>query len=132
MQRRDIEDLGNWSQLVLAREEESRRAFVGRDIERLTELWSDELLVNSPINRIHNKQQVLDLLRAGKIAHSAFDAHIEAVERRHDVVIVMGSESIVNAPGDAVITRRFTNVWRPEGGSWRLFLRHANIVSERK
>jgi ketosteroid isomerase-like protein len=132
VQRRNFEDLGDWSQQVLAREEESRRAFVARDIERLTEVWSDELLVNSPINRIHNKQQVLDLPRAGTIAHSSFDAEIEAVERRHDAVIVMGSESIVNAPGSAVITRRFTNVWRREGGSWRLFLRHANIVPERK
>ena len=132
MQRRDIEDRGNWSQEVIALEEQSRRAFVARDIERLSQLWSDGLLVNSPINRIHNKQQVLDLLRAGTIAHSSFDAQIEAVERRDDVVIIMGSESIVNTPGSAAITRRFTNVWRLEHGSWRLFARHANIVSEHK
>jgi len=115
-------------QAVAACEDESRRAFVARDCERLSELWSNQLLVNSPINRVHNKQQVLDLLRAGTIAHSSFDAAIEAIEELGDLVVVMGQESIVNVPGSLVVTRRFTNVWRQERGTWQLLVRHANIV----
>jgi ketosteroid isomerase-like protein len=115
---------------MTAREEEQRRAFVARDIERLDGMWSDDLLVNSPINRVHRKRLVLDLLRAGTIAHVSFDAQIDAVERQRDLVIVMGSETVVNTPGGPVIHRRFTNVWRAEDGTWRMILRHANIVPD--
>ena len=58
-------------QTIVAREQEHRRAFVACDFESLNDLWSDELLVNSPVNRVHNnKQQVLALLRAGTIARA--------------------------------------------------------------
>ena len=125
----DIDNDTIWLQEITAREEEHRHAFVARDLERLTALWSDAFLVNSPMNRVHNKRQVLDLLRAGTIAHSSFDAQIDAIERRGDLVIVMGSERIINAPDSPVVNRRFTNVWRPEDGSWRLIMRHANIAA---
>jgi len=117
----------NWLQEIAALEEKHREAFVSCDLNQLAVMWSDELLVNSPINRVHSKDQVLDLLRAGTIAHASFDAQIDTIERRQDLVVVMGSERIVNAPGTPVVNRRFTNVWRSEGGAWRLFLRHANI-----
>ena len=29
------------------------------------------------------------------------------------------------------IKRRFTNIWKNEGGTWRLFLRHANVIPSR-
>jgi hypothetical protein len=115
-------------QEMTALEDEHRRAFVARDIARLDALWSDALLVNSPINRVHHKWQVLELLKAGTIAHSSFDAHIETVERREDLVIVMGSERVINVPGTPAFHRRFTNVWRSEGGTLRMIVRHANIV----
>ena len=41
----------------------------------------------------------------------------------------MGSEQVTNAPDGPVLLRRFTNVWRAEDGSWRLIVRHANILS---
>jgi hypothetical protein len=118
----------DWLNEVTTLEDEHRRAFLARDIDRLNELWSDGLLVNSPINRVNDKRQVLGLLQAGTIAHSSFEAEIEVIERRQDLVVVMGSERIVNAPGTPVVHRRFTNVWRPEGGVRRMVLRHANIV----
>jgi len=40
----------------------------------------------------------------------------------------MGSERVVNSPDSAAITRRITNAWRLEAGSWRLLVRHANIT----
>ena len=125
----DIGEKATWVGEITALEEEHRRAFVARDLERLDALWSDELLVNTPINRVHDKRQVLDLLRAGIIAHASFDAEIESIERRRDMVLVMGSERITDAPGGPLIRRRFTNLWRPEGGAWRLIVRHANLVS---
>lgn len=119
----------SWREEITALEAEHCRAFLARDVERLSALWSDELLVNSPVNRVNDKRQVLDLLRAGTIAHSEMESEIEALERRRDLVVVMGAERVVNAPGTPAFRRRFTNVWRPESGAWRLLVRHAHIVA---
>ena len=120
--------MNDWEKEIRALEEEGCRAFVAGDCGRLEVLWSDDLIVNSPINRVHDKQRVFDLLRAGTIAHSSLRSEIELIQRHGDLVVVMGSERVTNAPDGPVIPRRFTNVWRAEDGSWRLLFRHANIV----
>ena len=114
---------------ILSLEEAGRAAFLARDIARLDALWSDALQVNSPINRVHSKQQVLALLQGGVIAHTALDATVDSLVRHDDLVVVMGSERVVDDPAAPPIQRRYTNVWRREGEAWRLFLRHANIVA---
>lgn len=114
---------------ILALEQAGRAAFLARDLRTLEALWSDALQVNSPINRVHSKQQVLALLGAGVIAHTALDATVELVMRHPDTVVVMGSERVVDDPAAPAVHRRFTNVWRREGEAWRLFVRHANIVA---
>jgi hypothetical protein len=51
-------------------------------------------------------------------------------------VFIMGLETIQpigDAPGAGLVAgqtiqRRFTNVWKNEEGTWRLFLRHANVI----
>jgi ketosteroid isomerase-like protein len=122
------DDRLHWRDQITALEDEARRAFVTRDVDRLAALFSDELLVNSPINRVHGKRQVLELLQAGTIAHVSLTGEIETIERRGDLVIVMGRESVVDAPEQPELRRRYTNVWRAEGESWRLLVRHANVT----
>jgi ketosteroid isomerase-like protein len=122
------DNVHSWQQEIKALENESRRAFLAQDVARLNELWSDGLVVNSPINRIHYKQQVLDLLAKGVIAHTSLEQNIELLHRHHETVIVMGSELVRNDPESAILRRRFTNLWRREGVAWRLFARHANII----
>ena len=112
----------------IALESKNREAYLARDIEGLSRLWSEDLVVNSPINRVHHRRQVLDLLQAGVIAHSSYDVEIEVAERIGALVVIMGAERIVNAPDTPLIHRRFTNVWRQEAGEWRMFLRHANVT----
>jgi hypothetical protein len=41
-----------------------------------------------------------------------------------------------DAPGAGLIAgetvlRRFTNIWKNEAGTWRLFARHANVIPRR-
>jgi hypothetical protein len=47
--------------------------------------------------------------------------------------IVMGFETVVPvSPGAAAppsIPRRFTNIWKKEGGTWRMIARHANVIA---
>jgi len=51
-------------------------------------------------------------------------------------VFIMGLETVeprVDTPSAGLsagrkVQRRFTNVWREEGGTWRLYARHANVI----
>lgn len=108
-------------------EREHTRAFLERDIARLEDLWSDQLLVNSPMNRVLEKRKVLELLDAGLIAHDTYEVEIELVRETDDTLVVMGSDRVTMKPGSPVLQRRFTNVWRREDGRWRMFVRHANV-----
>jgi ketosteroid isomerase-like protein len=116
--------------IVTELEKENSRAFVARDIERLDQIWSDSLLVNSPINRVHDKQRVLELLRAGVITHVLLENQIEVIRRDGDTVTVMGSEIVRDRPDSPILRRRYTNVWRKEGDAWRVVIRHANIIAD--
>jgi ketosteroid isomerase-like protein len=117
-----------WDQDIRAREDENRAAFLAADLAALDRLWTDDFLVNSPINVVNGKRQTLALLEAGRIRHTSMTAEIEHMARRGDVVVVMGSDRVTDPPEGTITHRRFTNLWRLEGGSWRCFARHANAA----
>jgi ketosteroid isomerase-like protein len=117
-----------WQEEISALENDANDAFLKRDLQRLDELFSDELLVNSPINRVNDKKTILDLLGKGIIGHVSTTLHPETMRCDGDVAIVMGSDVVQNKPGEPPLRRRFTNVWRKEKGRWRLYVRHATIV----
>jgi hypothetical protein len=118
-----------WEREIRTREEEARIAFLDADIETLNLLWADAYVVNSPLNRVHTKAQLLDLLKAGRIRHTTFECEIEHISRHGDVVVVMGRDRVTDPPEDAISRRRYTNVWRLENGRWRSIARHAHVVS---
>jgi len=120
----------DWQREIDAVEREANRAFVERDYETLDRLSADHLVVNSPINRINDKQKILELLRKGIVRHVFCEIHPELIRRDGDVVIVMGSDRVQDTADTPVLTRRYTNVWRKESGGRRLYIRHANIVAE--
>ena len=121
-------NLASWQNDIATLEAEHCRAFVARDFERLERLWSDGLLVNSPINRVHDKKRVLELLRAGIISHSSLECQAEAMMQQGHFVVVMGTEVLTNSPGGPQVRRRYTNIWGAAGDSWQLVARHANVV----
>jgi ketosteroid isomerase-like protein len=120
----------DWRTQIAALQEQSRQAYLAKDVESLDGLWADELIVNSPINRVLRKAEVLTLLQRGVIAHLSYDERIEVTERQGEVVIVMGHDLVTNSASTPQIRRRFTNVWRAVGGSWQLIARHANHASQ--
>ena len=122
-------DLATWRNDIATLETEHCRAFVARDFELLERLWSDDLIVNSPINRVHDKKRVLELLQAGIISHSSLECQAEAMIQQGRFVIVMGAEVLTNSPGGPQVRRRYTNIWGPAGESWQLVARHANVIS---
>jgi hypothetical protein len=73
------------------------------------------------------------------INFSTFDRKIEFMRADGDFVFIMGLETVVpvsDAPSAGLvagraINRRFTNIWKNESGTWRLFARHANVIPAR-
>src|SRR6476620_12316453 len=116
-----------WEQDVRAREEENRVAFLAGDVPVLDRLWTDDCLVNSPLSLVNDKPRTLALLQAGRIRHSSLTVDIERMSCHGDVVVVMGRDRVTDGPEHAVSHRRFTNLWRLDGGAWRCFARHANV-----
>lgn len=114
---------------------------MNRDGAALERLWSEQFIVNAPNNQVVvGKRAVLDMfVRAGIINFSTFERQIEFIRADGAFVIIMGLETVQpvsDAPSAGLVAgqaveRRFTNVWKNEAGTWRLFARHANVIPSR-
>ena len=113
-------------------EERERRAVLAGDVEAIEGLWSADLLVNGPHNRLLvGIDATLDMVRQGVIDFERFDRSVERVEIDGDLAVSMGSEAIMQKHGPQageLIHRRYTNVWRQTDGHWKLRYRHANVM----
>src|SRR5205807_5520258 len=128
-------------ELVRSLDDQERIAALARDVAALERLWSDQFTVNPPNNQVvAGKGAVLDtFVRSGVINFSSFERHIEFIRVEGDFTIIMGLETLVpnsDAPSAGLVAgrpvkRRFTNIWRNEAGTWRLFARHANVIPSR-
>ena len=113
-------------------EEQERIAVLNEDVAALERLWAEQFIVNNPQNEISaDRDVVLDRVRRGLIRYSKFERRIEAIRFNEDIAIVMGSETVVpksDAGSSQAVHRRFTNIWRKTGATWRAVARHANVV----
>ena len=103
------------------------------DAAALDRLMADDVTVNHPTNRIVNeKRELLDLIGEGVIRYTRFERRPEKLLFYEDMVVVMGDETVVPAPGapnaGQTLRRRYTNVWMRSKGRWQLAFRHANNV----
>jgi uncharacterized protein (TIGR02246 family) len=111
---------------------EEVEAFLHRDPDALARLWSDDLVVTNPLNKLVHKHQVLEMVRSGFLVITSYTREVENVQTYGDTVILAGAEQVVwggrmpNA-GKAELLR-FTAVWTKQNGKWREVARHANIV----
>jgi ketosteroid isomerase-like protein len=128
-------------ELVRSLDDQERAAALKRDVPALERLWSDQFVVNAPNNQVVvGRQQNLDtFVRGGIINFSSFERTIEFTRVDGDFGVIMGLETVVprtDAPtaglvAGQVIRRRFTNIWKKEGDTWRLYWRHANVITPR-
>ncbi len=123
-------------QLIRSLDDQERRAVLTRDVERLQNLWSPEFTVNSPSNRVvTGRSAVIALHQQGIIHYSSFERAVESVRMGNHVAVVMGAETVKpigSAPlAGRTVQRRFTNIWKKDAGTWRLWARHANVVDAR-
>jgi hypothetical protein len=97
--------------------------------------------VNAPNNQVVvGRQRNLDtFVRGGIINFSTFDRAIEFARVDGEFAVLMGLETVVprtDAPSAGLVAgqavrRRFTNIWKKEGDTWRLYWRHANVIPSR-
>ncbi len=118
---------------VRAAQEAIGVAMRAKDVTALEKIWSPEMKVNSPGNKVMDRATVLALLQEGQIKYSAYSNTVEATSVFENMVIVMGHEDLTEAAGaDAgkPKTRRYTDVWRrAQGGPWMLIARQATYIA---
>ena len=113
---------------------EEVQAFLQRDPNAMTRIWSDDMVVTNPLNKFVTKQQVLDMAKSGFLVITAYERRIEYVRVYGDTVIVAGGETVTwggkmpNAGKSENL--RFTAVWMKQQGRWQEVARHANIVPQ--
>ena len=108
------------------------QAFLRKDPEALTRLWSDDLVVTNPLNKFVNKQDVLHMVQSGFLVITSYDRRIEYARVYGSTVIMAGSETVAwggKMPNAGKTEQlRFTAVWMKQAGRWQEVARHANIV----
>jgi len=93
-----------------------------------------DLVVNAPINRTVDRENVLARYRSGEISYEAGTVRdIEFAGVRGDAVVITGEET-VRPVGDTpsagqTVRRRFTDIWTCVDGAWRLSVRQATVTS---
>jgi hypothetical protein len=109
-------------------------AVLTRDTATLEKLWDTQYVVNNPDNQIVlAKPDPVDRPVLQK-PRTSFTREVEHITVRGDIVISMGSETVVPA-GDLprsgeTVKRRYTNIWMKVDGVWKLIARHANEIRE--
>lgn len=95
-------------------------------------IWSNEMVVNTPANRVGTVEGSKMQLRTGNLAYASFIRNIEKITFNDNLAIVMGEEitkpqSIQQNAGKTV-TRRFTNIWKFSNNQWQMIGRQATII----
>lgn len=90
-----------------------------------------ELIVNSPGDRVLDQAGVTRAFELGLIRYASSESRIEhASVRPNGEILLMGEELVVplaTPNASRRLTYRFTELWRPHGGTWLLAARQATI-----
>ena len=105
-------------------------ALIKDDHAAFAALLAKDLVVNNPQNSISIRGQ---RNTSGLISYSSYVRSVEYAGMLGEMVLLMGDERVV-PKGDSPmagkeVRRRFTDVWKMEGGRWVLTARQATIVA---
>ena len=112
-------------------EQQEANALLRADAAALERFWAPGLLVTASNNKIRTRDEVLGYVKSGQLKLTKLERHIEEVAVHGQVAIAMGRETIVPAGGDnagKTLSRRYTDVYQQDGGSWRLIARQQTLV----
>jgi ketosteroid isomerase-like protein len=108
-------------------------ALIKDDHAAFSALLAEDLVVNNPQNSISIRGATGRRNTSGLISYSSYVRSVEYVGMLGEMVLLMGDERVV-PKGDSPmagkeVRRRFTDVWKMEGGHWVLTARQATIVT---
>jgi len=114
-------------------EDLERQAVMNTDSAALFDkYWSPNMVINTPMNMVGTVEGTKAALRAGNLKYLSFERKIEKITFDEDVAVVMGEEKVKpqgkQPHAGKLITRRFTNVWQYDNGSWSIIARQATII----
>jgi len=108
-------------------------AFVKKDTIALYRLLSQELVVNTPLNKVTTFKETMNLFRNGMIDMYSIEKEIEKITFIQNIAVVMGKDTVKpqgKMPNAGkTVTRRYTDVWMKDKTGWKLTVRQATIVS---
>ena len=104
----------------------------GDSVALFGKIWSNEMVVNTPANRVGTVEGTKMQLRTGTLAYATFVRNIEKITFNENIAMVMGEE-ITKPQGQQLhtgktVTRRFTNIWKYANKQWFMIGRQATIV----
>jgi hypothetical protein len=109
-----------------------REAVLKTDTAVLYKLWSPQMVVNAPANRVGSVEVTKMHTRSGKLNYATFERNIEKITFNDNLAIVMGEEKLkpqgLSDNAGKLITRRFTNIWKFADNSWTIIARQATII----
>jgi hypothetical protein len=96
------------------------------------QLWSPNMVVNAPANRVGTVEITKIHTRKGLLNYASFERNIEKITFNENLAIVMGEEKLkpqgLSDNAGKLITRRFTNIWKFSNNSWSIIARQATII----
>jgi hypothetical protein len=118
---------------ALAAQKHLEQVMLAHDYEAIEGLMAPDMLVNAPVNRVANRDNVIGRIKASQISYEPnVVRNIDYAGVRGEVVVIMGEE-IVHPNKDAPYAgqtehRRFTDIWKQMDGVWKLWIRQATIT----
>ena len=110
------------------------QAVINKDTATLRKLWDKDCIVNNPDNKIILAQANIMDKPVMQKQKAFFTRNVEQILINGNVVISMGSETVIPAGDDAkagqTIKRRYTNIWMQKDGAWKVIARHASVICQ--
>lgn len=110
-----------------------KEAYFKKDTLALFKLFSPNVVVHGPSNKIENLEDLLVRIRRGGSNREYYERIVEKVTFADNIAIVMGNETtkptgIADNAGK-IVKRRFTNIWMKNEKGWQLVARQSTIIS---
>jgi ketosteroid isomerase-like protein len=110
------------------------KAVINKDTATLKKIWDKDCVVNNPDNKIILAQANIMDKPVMQKSKAVFIRDVEQILINGNVVISMGSETVIPGANDAksgqTIKRRYTNIWMKKDGAWKVIALHANVVCQ--
>ncbi len=119
---------------IRALEQTLVQAVINKDTATLRKIWDKDCIVNNPDNKIILAQANIMNKPVMQKSKAVFTRDVEQILINGNVVISMGSETVVPGGDDPkagqTVKRRYTNIWMKKDGAWKVIARHANVICQ--